>query len=106
MPVCLGRLSRSPSPLLRSAAVSAISAPNGTSPIVTTGVVGVEALVGVAEGAGVEVGIAVGVGNAVGSAVGVVVGIAAGIALGVLVGTSVAIGIVVAVAVGMGWTGV
>jgi hypothetical protein len=58
IPVCGGKLSRSDNPWVRSGGVSAISASNTTSPILTAGVEGTDVAEGVALGTGelVEVG--------------------------------------------------
>jgi len=86
MPVCFGRLSRSPRPLLRNSGVSAISAKNLVSPIFTAGPEGVGEAVGegvvVAVGGGVGVADGAGVGVAVGTCVGVVVALARGALVG------------------------
>ncbi len=93
MPVCSGRLSRSPSPLLRNSGVSAISATNLVSPTLTAGPEGVGEAVG--EGVVVEVGVADGAG--VGVAVGTCVGGVVALARGVLVGTGLSGGVAITV---------
>ena len=92
IPVRSSRLSRSPSPLLRSSGVSAISTKNVAPAIVSLGPAGsgvsVGSGVGVGSGVDVAVGSAVAVGAVVGvgSGVFVVVGIAVLVGLGALVG--------------------
>ena len=90
MPVCSAKLSRSPSPLLRSSEVSAISAENVVSPISTVGPVGVA--VGEGEGMAVAVGTDVDVGVGRGAAVGFGARVAVGTGISVGTGVTVAVG--------------
>ena len=86
IPVCSARLSRPPSPLLRSSGVSAISAPKTESPIDILGPAGV--------GTGVGDGTTVAVGGGVGVTVGgstVIVGVRVAIPVAVAIGIAVAV---------------
>ena len=106
IPVCSGRLSRSPNPLLRNSGVSAISAANTVVPTVTLGPVGVGTGVGdgtaVAVGTGLSVAVAttcVAFGVRVAAGVAVSVGKVVGIGVAVGVGSAVAVEATVLVAV-------